>query len=188
MGYFDTEEGVDEYVEMAEGYDGRALVEVLKRHLCRDAAVLELGMGPGKDLDILGESFQVTGSDSSVVFLDRYRQKNPGADLVLLDAVTMDIDRQFDGIYSNKVLHHLTREDLATSLRRQAEALKDGGVLLHSLWYGDKEEVFSGLRFVYYTEESFARAVGKEYEVVEAERYAEMEENDSVYFVLKKRQ
>ena len=188
MGYYDTEEGVNEYVEIAEGYDGRALVEVLRKHLGSNAAVLELGMGPGKDLEILGESFQVTGSDSSAVFLDQYRAKDPDADLVLLDAVTMDIDRQFDGIYSNKVLQHLTRDELATSLRRQAKALKGGGILLHSLWYGDKEEVFSGLRFVHYTEGSFARAVGSEYEIVEVERYAEMEENDSIYFVLKKRQ
>ena len=187
MGYYDTEKGVNEYVEMAEGYDGRALVEVLKKHLSRDAAVLELGMGPGKDLEILGESFSVTGSDSSQVFLEKYRAKDPDADLVLLDAVTMDVDRQFDGIYSNKVLQHLTREDFATSLRRQAKALHSGGILLHSLWYGDKEEVFSGVRFVHYTEESFARAVGSEYEIVEVGQYAEMEENDSIYFVLKKK-
>ena len=133
MGYYDTEEGVDEYVKMAEGYDGRALVEVLKKYLTRNATVLELGMGPGKDLDILSESFQVTGSDSSQVFLERYRERNAGADLVLLDAVTMDIDRQFDAIYSNKVLHHLTREELKASLRRQAKALTGQGILLHSL-------------------------------------------------------
>ena len=187
MGYYDTKKGVDEYIEAAEGYDGRALVEVLKKHLGRNAAVLELGMGPGKDLAILGESFSVTGSDSSKAFLEKVREKNTGADLVLLDAVTIDIDRQFDGIYSNKVLCHLTQEELAISLRRQAEVLEGGGVLLHSLWYGDKEEVLSGLRFVYYTEESFARAVGSEYEVVEIERYTEMEENDSIYFVLKRK-
>jgi len=60
-------------------------------------------------------------------------------------------------------------------------------VLLHSLWYGDGEETFSGLRFVYYTEASFGQVVGDEYGVVESARYTEMEANDSVYFVLKKR-
>ena len=33
MGYFDTQEGVDEYTKMAEGSDGRELIEKLKKHL-----------------------------------------------------------------------------------------------------------------------------------------------------------
>ena len=119
MGFFDTEKGVNEYIKMAEGYDGRALIKIFKNYLRKDSKVLELGMGPGKDLDILGENFVVTGSDNSSVFLEKYREKNPKADLMLLDAVTLNTDRKFDGIYSNKVLHHLTTEDLKTSLKNQ---------------------------------------------------------------------
>jgi hypothetical protein len=83
---------------------------------------------------------------------------------------------------------HLTREKVRASLRRQAEVLNDRGVALHSFWHGDQEEEFSGLRFVHYTRASFAEVVAPEFEIVEAERYAEMEEGDSIYFVLKKRQ
>jgi cyclopropane fatty-acyl-phospholipid synthase-like methyltransferase len=186
MEYFDDPKNVDEYVEMAEGYDGRELLEVLRKHLAEGSTVLELGIGPGKDLDILSAFYQVTGSDSSQAFLDRYRAQKPQADLVLLDAASMDIDRRFDGIYSNKVLQHLTREACAESLRRQAGVLNAGGLALHSLWYGDQEEVFSGLRFVYYTEDSFARVVGDGYEIVEAARYTEVEAEDSIYFMLRK--
>jgi len=82
---------------------------------------------------------------------------------------------------------HLAREQVRTSLRRQAEVLNDSGVLLHSFWHGEEEEEFSGLRFAYYTAASFARLVGPEFEIVEAERYAEVEEGDSIYFVLRKR-
>ena len=120
MGYFDDEKNVEEYIGMAEGYDGRELVDVLRRHLPDGATVLELGMGPGKDLEILSEFFQVTGSDSSKVFIERYRKMDPAADLLLLDAVTMDTDRKFDGIYSNKVLQHLTQQELKRSLHRQS--------------------------------------------------------------------
>ena len=187
MSYFDDEEHVEEYVKMAEGYDGRALIDILKKYLRNGSTVLELGMGPGKDFEILGESFQVTGSDNSKTFLDRYRARNATADLVLLDATKMDIDRRFDGIYSNKVLHHLTREELQASLKGQWAVLNRGGILFHSLWYGDKEEEMSGLRFVYYTAETFGEIVGSEYELVEATRYTEMEPDDSMYVVLKKR-
>lgn len=187
MGYYHTEESVAEYISMAEGYDGRDLVDALRRVLQSGSTVLELGMGPGKDLGILSESFQVTGSDNSEVFRERYQNTNPAADLMILDAVTMETDRRFDCIYSNKVLQHLTREELQKSLRKQAEVLNSRGISLHSLWYGDKEEEFSGLRFVYYTQESFSQVVGIEYEIVEAERYSEIDEDDSIYFVLKKK-
>ena len=187
MGYYDDMENVEEYVHMAEGFDGRELVDVLRRHLPPGTAVLELGMGPGKDLEILGEHYRVTGSDSSRAFLERYQESHPEADLVLLDAVSMEIGRTFDGIYSNKVLIHLTEVELEESLHRQAKVLNSGGILLHSLWYGDRaEEVLAGLRFVYHTERSFTALVGSEYQVLECARYTENEEDDSIYFVLQK--
>jgi len=187
MGYFNDEKKVDEYIEMAEGYDGRELMPILTRHVREGASVLELGMGPGKDYEILSEHYRVTGSDSSQVFLDRYRRIDPSADLVWLDAVAMEIDRRFDCIYSNKVLHHLSRSDLVDSLARQLRVLNDAGVLFHTLWYGESEEIMDGLRFVYYTEALFKSALGAEYEVVESGRYAEMEDGDSIYFVVKKK-
>lgn len=188
MGYFDSVDKVKEYIAMAEGYDGRELVGVLRKHLKDGSTVLEIGMGPGKDLELLGEHFRVTGSDNSAAFLDRYRQEHPDADLVLLDAVTMDINRRFDCIYSNKVLHHLTKAQLRESLLRQARVLNSGGVLLHSFWYGDKVEEIEGLRFVYYTEDSLGKAIGDDYEIIETEQYTEMDEDDSLYIVLRKRQ
>lgn len=187
MGYFDDEKNVEEYIRMAEGYDGRELIERLKTCLKPGATVLELGMGPGKDFELLCEIYQVTGSDSSPVFLERYRAKDAGADLVLLDAVTMDIDRRFDCIYSNKVLHHLNRDELKTSLHRQAEVLHDNGLLFHSFWYGDTEEEHHGLRFVYYTEETLGDVIGDEFEVLESSRYDEMDHADSMVVILRKK-
>jgi SAM-dependent methyltransferase len=191
MGYYDDPKNVQQYIEMAEGYDGRALIEALARHLPAGATVLELGMGPGKDLDLLNETFCATGSDAAQPFLDRYWEGHPQADLLLLDAVTMepaiDAGRTFDAIYSNKVLYHLTLGELRTSLRNQARVLNPGGLLLHSLWYGEGEEKMHGLHFAYYTEATFAALLGDEYEIVESARYTEMDPDDSFYVVLKKR-
>jgi len=186
MGFFDTEEGVLEYEQMADGYDGRDLITRLKTHVLEGSSVLELGMGPGKDLDILRESYNAVGSDNSSVFLNRYRARSQSPDLIELDAVSLDTARTFDAIYSNKVLHHLTREDLAQSLRRQLDLLNPGGVALHALWYGDKEEEHSGLRFTYYTEDTFAALMPASFTLVEQQRYAELEEGDSFFVVLKK--
>ena len=84
-------------------------------------------MGPGVDLDILQQYYQVTGSDRSTIFLERYRQQHTAADLLQLDALTMDTDRRFDAIYSNKVLHHLSRTELQQSLLAQAAVLHPEG-------------------------------------------------------------
>ena len=112
MGFFDTEKGVEKYITMAEGYDGVELIKILQKYLSKDSTVLELGMGPGKDLDILKESYTVTGSDNSQIFLDKYKENHQDADVLLLDAVNIPTNRKFDCIYSNKVLHHLSKEDL----------------------------------------------------------------------------
>ena len=97
----------------------------------------------------------------------------------------MDLDKKFDCIYSNKVLHHLARKELIESLEMQSKVLNSNGILFHTFWYGDKEEEFSGLRFVYYTEETFRKIVGNEYEILDLKKYSEMEKDDSLYAVLR---
>jgi len=185
MGYYDDPKNVEQYIEMAAEYDSRELIEALRRRLPEGATVLELGMGPGKDLAMLKETYRATGTDVSQVFVDRYLATHADADVFVLDAATLETDRVFDGIYSNKVLIHLTLEELAVSFRRQAEVLVSGGVALHSFWYGDAEEVYEGLRSVSYTEATLREAVGVALEVVEVVRYAEMEEGDSLYVVVR---
>ncbi len=144
-------------------------------------------MGPGKDLDILRETFNSSGSDNSKVFIDLYKEKNPEIDVFLLDAITMDTEKKFDCIYSNKVLHHLSREDIKKSFQNQYRVLNDNGYLFHTFWYGDKEEEHHGLYFLYLTEDHLKEIIGEKYDIVEMTRYDEMEKNDSIYIVLKKR-
>jgi hypothetical protein len=43
-------------------------------------------MGPGKDFDILKNYFKVTGSDSSQIFIKRYKKNHPESDIILIDA------------------------------------------------------------------------------------------------------
>ncbi len=188
MGFYDTKEGVQQYVEMAEGSGGAELVEVLTRHLPEGSTVLELGMGPGKDLDLLSRSYRVTGSDSSAAFVDLYRKKKGQADLLVLDARTMETERKFDCIYSNKVLHHLTKNELKTSLQKQREVLNNEGLLMHSFWHGTKEEEHHDLLFVHYTEQELEELAADGYEVLDMKRYEEMAQDDSIYLLVRRTQ
>lgn len=186
MGYFETPEGVAEYLEMTEGQDGRELVAKLFDFLPRESTVLELGMGPGADLDLLAKRYRVTGSDTSTLFLERYLESHPGADVLELDAITLETDRSFDCLYSNKVLHHLLREDLERSVPRQAAILEEGGLLAHAFWYGSKIENHGGLHFQYYEEKDIREIFDGLFEVVLMERYEELEEGDSIFVILRK--
>ena len=185
MGFFDTEKGVGQYIKMAEGYDGAELIRILQKYLPANSTVLELGTGPGKDLDILKKSYTVTGSDNSQVFLDKYREKHQDADLLLLDAVTVKTERRFDCIYSNKVLHHLTKEDLVKSLQRQKEILNPNGIVFHSFWKGSKTEDIEGLLFTYYEMDDLKKMAESNFDVLAIETYAEMEKDDSIYVILR---
>ena len=187
MGFFDTEKGVNDYIKMAEGFDGAELIKILRNFLPDGSSLLELGMGPGKDMDLLQKYYNVTGSDNSKIFLDKYKQKNKDADLLLLDAVSLKTDRKFDGIYSNKVLHHLTTDDLKTSLKSQKEILNPKGILFHSFWRGSKTEKMEGLLFVYYEIEELRTFFEPDFEILELKIYSEMEKDDSIYTVLKRK-
>lgn len=186
MGFFEDKENVKQYMAMSEGYDGRFLIDILSQHLEPGASVLELGMGPGKDLDILLETYEATGSDYSQVFLELYRDRKKDSDVLQLDAVTLNTERKFQAIYSNKVLQHLTEKELLVSIERQYEVLEDHGLLFHSFWYGEGEEEYDGLRFVYYTAEKLRGLLEEKFELIEVERYQEEAVGDSVYFVARK--
>lgn len=181
MGFYDEEKTARQYIAMADRYDGSELIARMCEHVPQGARVLEIGMGPGKDLDILGQNYRVTGSDSSRFFVDLYRQAHPDADLLILDAATLDTDRKFDCIYSNKVLHHLGPDDLQRSLERQHQMLNEGGYVFHSFWKGDRVEEMHGLKFFYRTQEQLRSSFEQFYGLISMATYEEMEPNDSIY-------
>jgi cyclopropane fatty-acyl-phospholipid synthase-like methyltransferase len=187
MGFFDTAKGVEQYIKMAEGYDGAELIKILEKYLPENSTVLELGIGPGKDLDILKKSYAVTGSDNSQIFLDKYNEKHQDTDLLLLDAVTIQTDRKFDCIYSNKVLHHLTKDNLKKSFQKQKEILNPKGIAFHSFWKGSKTENMKGLLFTYYQMDNLKNVVKYYFDILAMETYTEIKKDDSIYVVLRNR-
>ncbi len=82
------------------------------RFLPANSDVLEIGTGPGTDWQILKQHYKITGSDNSPEFLKRLHASFPDGAFLLIDASTIMCNLKFDGIYSNKVLHHLEDNDL----------------------------------------------------------------------------
>lgn len=186
--FYNDEANVRNYIKMTahQNQTGELLIERLATHLPENSSVLELGMGPGNDLKRLMKRFQPTGSDNSELFLDYFRKKDPSADLENLDAVQIKTERKFDCIYSNKVLHHLSKDQMIISLSNQLERLNPKGFVLHSFWKGIGSEEKMGLNFVYYTLAEIYQIFHKNFQIIELESYQEMDKKDSFYILAKK--
>ena len=185
--FYHTEESVDQYITLAEGYDGAELIAELRKHLPEGSLVLELGMGAGKDLDILLKTYKATGSDLSAVFVERYRKIQPNADLLVLDAVSLTTTRTFDAIYSNKVLHHLTDEGLVQSVQRQTQVLNDVGIVCHSFWNGEGDSAEGGLLHNYHTVNEIEEVFTNSFHILHLGTYKEMEPDDSILLIGRKK-
>jgi cyclopropane fatty-acyl-phospholipid synthase-like methyltransferase len=189
MGYFDDEKNVEDYIKMLEkyDYDPMVLINILRKHLKKGSTLLELGMGSGQDLDILGKYYKATGSDSSKIFLNMYKKKNPRSDIIQIDARDIRIKRKFDCIYSNKVLIHLTKEECNSSIKQQKKLLNSKGILFHTFWFGIKTEIYQGLLFTYYLEDELKKMVKNDYNIISIERYTEDKKDDSIILIVQRK-
>lgn len=185
--YYENEQNVANYIKFTPAHDSALLIDLLTAELPAGASVLELGMGPGKDFKRLSEHFKATGSDFSHTFLNRYRALDDTADLIHLDARSLETDRRFDAVYSNKALIHFSAAELQQSFDRQHAVLNDQGLILHSFWYGEGEAEFSGLTLVYHNERDLADMLGERFEILALERHAKMADGDSIYVLARKR-
>ena len=185
--YYKTEASVKEYIELAKDVNGKELIEKLKPYLQANSTVLEIGSGPGSDWKILQQTYLTTGSDNSNEFLKHLRQQNPKEKFLLLDASTLSTNLTFDGIYANKVMHHLSDNELATSIKKQAEILNTNGIICLSFWEGEGSEVFKGLFVNYHNSESLKANFSPYFELLVLESYTEFEKDDSLLLIARKK-
>tara|TARA_R110002096_G_scaffold310833_1_gene505333 strand:+ start:274 stop:843 length:570 start_codon:yes stop_codon:yes gene_type:complete len=185
--YYHSKESVEEYIKLAEGVNGGELISRLKEFLPAQASLLEIGTGPGTDWNILKKDFKVVGSDNSKEFLNHLISKNPDGRFIELDAVSLNTDEQFDGVYSNKVLHHLMDDELVKSIQRQTEILNPKGIVCHSFWKGEGTEEFKGMFVNYHTEDSLKELFEKHFEILVMELYKEFEDGDSILLIGRKK-
>ncbi len=185
--YYHTRESVEEYIHLAKDVSGKALIEKLRKYLLPGSKVLELGSGPGTDFELLSVDYQVVGSDMSEEFLKHLNRSYTEGEFLLLDAVSLETTKKFDAIYSNKVLHHLTVEQLEASIQRQRDVLETGGIVCHSFWRGEGDEVFKGMYVKYHSIDDIQSYFSSEFEVLVLERYAEFDSDDSILLIAQKK-
>lgn len=171
---------------MAKDVNGAGLIEKMKTYVPKGASVLEIGSGPGADFELLQQAYQVTGSDYSHEFLHRLKQRFKGGDFLHLDAVTLETENTYGALYSNKVLQHLTDDELQKSINKQGCILDSDGIICHSFWWGEGQEFFNGMLVNYQNENSLNALFSASFNLMVLERYTEFEPNDSILLIGKK--
>ncbi|MEX0299750.1 MAG: trans-aconitate 2-methyltransferase [Kordiimonas sp.] len=184
--YHNTDNAVA-YAKMCEGYDAADQLGLLHKHLPTGAKLLEIGSGPGNDIALLNEKYDVTASDYSPAFLKMVKERFPDVMTKLLDAVALDIEGPFNAIYSNKVLQHLTDDELSKSFSRQASLLSDQGLIYHLIWTElDYPDAPHGLQYIARSEQEIATAMAPNFEVVATQSFGEFSDNDSLVILARK--
>lgn len=106
--------------------------------LSKDAKILEIGSSFGRDAAYIENTFgyQVECSDAAEAFVNYLRNKGRAA--IRLDIVRDILKKQYDLIFANAVLLHLTREEAKIACINAHRALSaEGGRLSLSLICGD---------------------------------------------------
>ena len=185
MNYYNNPEKVKQYIESCDGYDGSNLYNALAEFLPKNSTLFELGSGAGFDIEYLDKNYEVTGSDLSDEFLKYCTLKFPTITFIKSNALDLKLNETFDCIYSNKVLHHLTKDELEDSLTQQENILSKDGLIAHSFWIGKENLTMNGMLYTYYKKEDIMKIISTNFDILSTLSYEEFEENDSLFVIAK---
>jgi trans-aconitate methyltransferase len=108
--------------------------------------ILDLGCGTG---DLTNQIFlsgaNVIGADSSAEMIVTAKSKFPGIEFCQMDARHLELDIQFDAIFSNAVLHWIPEKELV--IEKMYSLLKENGrVVLEFGGKGNNQQMITTLR------------------------------------------
>jgi SAM-dependent methyltransferase len=114
-------------------------IDAVLNRLPRNAKVLEIGSGPGRDaIYIRKQGYAVICTDAAPAFVSHLRGLSLEAQF--LNVLVDPVPSGYALILANSVLLHFNREQLATVLMKVANALETGAQFAFSLKRGDGEE------------------------------------------------
>lgn len=161
----------------------------------RNAQVLEIGCGPGREVrDIMKHTPSYTGIDVSEGFLELAKVNAPKGVFELADALTYDYKGPYDIVFSFVALGHLDQAELTTVFQKVLAALKPHGVIYISLKYADKyqsivkKDKYGERLFYLYSPQLIQKIAGPELRLVyESRNYIEQTDTEWCELALQKK-
>ena len=151
MNYYDAKS--QEFIDSTLSLDMSALYAQFEPHLNKDALILDLGCGPGRDLKFFNQKYKAIGLEPSKA-LAAFARNYSGAEVIESDIQSFETDMKFDGIWACASLLHLKRSELSPVFKKLSQMLKPNGNIYTSFKYGDFEGERNGRYFTDLTEDS----------------------------------
>lgn len=124
-----------------------------------DGHIMDAGCASGRDSRyFLEQGYRVTAIDASAA-LCKLAEVYIGQPVLCLRFEELSFESCFDGIWASLSLLHVPRQDFPDVLQRLYRALKPGGVLYATFYYGDGELRRGNVFFNDYDEVSFGEAL-----------------------------
>ena len=137
----------DAFFQQTYDVDMQSLYQSFLRYLPKDAYILDLGCGSGRDtLAFKNKGYQVDAIDYSLELVKKATELT-GVPIRYQSFYTLDDQNKYDGIWACASLLHCMREKLPEVLERILEALKSNGICYMSFKYGNTDREKEGRSF-----------------------------------------
>jgi SAM-dependent methyltransferase len=147
----------DAYFNDTVGANVHSLRERFLAHVLPGGHILDAGCGSGRDARAFAEAgYQVTAFDASAEMAKR-AAAHIGLDVGHMTFADMAWTEAFDGIWACATLLHVPRDELGSTFRRFAQALKLGGAWYLSVKYGTDDRVVGERTFTDMTEQEMQK-------------------------------
>lgn len=147
--------------------------------------VVEWGCGNGRDAEIIiGRAKSYSGIDASSAMIALAQQQVPQGDFQIADILSYELPEGTDIIFAFASLLHISKEQLATHLRKIHSQLSESAILYISLKKGEYEERvitddFGPRTFYFYERQDIAEAAGELYTIIQ---YDQQMQADTPWF------
>lgn len=153
--FYNNKINAGNYYMRTINYDMSNIYKAFMEQVKPGGCILDAGCGPGRDsLYFIKNGYKVTALDASGEMV-KLASELTGLNAVRKRFQEIDNINEFDGIWANASLLHISKAEMPDVLFRQFRALKKGGIIYASFKYGNNEEYVNGRFFNFYDEPSW---------------------------------
>ncbi len=131
------------------------------------AHILDAGCGIGRDSKFfLKEGYDITAFDASTEMV-KYSTRELGKQTLLLKFQDLNFKQEFEGVWANLSLMHVSYEETKDAYTRIYNALKPGGIFYGSYKYGAGYMSVKGREFYNMNEATILPYLKDQFEIIE---------------------
>lgn len=175
------EDEIFEYFKASEGLEAKLLMARLEKYLEASSSLLDLDGEQSVELMYLRDNLAMHGTEYKEKILNSYETNTEIPNSV------KNVFRKFDCIYSNKVMTHITENQVIESAAKQYNRLNPGGLICHTFWRGDSDVEVNGEKTYYYELEDIRNIFNEHFTILELAYFTEKVPNDSIYIIAQRR-